>query len=164
MKLTTLAVMLLVPAAARAQVDGSTIYGKDDRVDLYQVQSPAVRRLADSTVALFYASDVAVKDGKAGLALVSYGDDENLCPEEPFREQLDGAFCSGSLVAPDVIMTAGHCVASQEECANTKFVFGFSITDASAGTPKAVPEGEVYGCRELLGRAQEDEGADWALV
>ncbi len=165
-KATTLAALLLCAAARGtcAQVDGQTIYGNDDRVDLCQVKSEAVLKLADSTVALFDSSDVTVKAGQARLSLTPYGQEENLCPGERFRDQLEGAFCSGSLVAPDVVMTAGHCVTSREDCAGTKFVFGFSIMEKSEGTPRAVPAGEVYGCKELIGRAQDDHGPDWALV
>src|SRR5579883_976579 len=155
MKLTTLAVLLLACSSyARAQVDGNTIYGNDDRLDLSDVQSQAVLKLADSTIALFAAPAGTIKDGKANLLLESYGDRENLCPEEPFRDQLEGAFCSGSLVAPDIIMTAGHCVTSKDDCKKTKFVFGFSIADKGGKTPTSVPAGEVYGCKKLLGRQQ----------
>src|SRR5208282_5244757 len=82
---------------------------------------------------------------------------------EPFFEQGTGAFCSGSLVAPDIIMTAGHCVPSAEECASIKFVFGFAVKQKGV-LPTSVPAGEVYGCKELIGREQIGTGADWALV
>lgn len=149
--------------SAAAQVHHDVIYGKDTRVDLYQEKDPKHLAWADSTVALFRADDVAAKDGAARLATRNYGEDMNLCKEEPFYEQPNGAFCSGSLVAPDVLMTAGHCVPSAEECAGIKFVFGFAVKKEGE-KPTSVPESEVYGCRELIGRAQESKGADWALV
>ena len=152
------AARLASPAAAQAQ--NKVIYGSDDRIDLYQTDSKLLRSLADSTVALFQASDVTA-DGK--LTVQNYGERMGLCKEEPFYEQPMGAFCSGSLVAPDVIMTAGHCVPSAEECAGIKFVFGFAVTEKDK-MPGSVPAGDVYGCKELLGREQVGDGADWALV
>jgi hypothetical protein len=150
-------------ATASAQFHPNVIYGPDTRVDLYQVKDPKVLALADSTIALFQASDVTVKDGAAKLATQNYGESSKLCKEEPFIEQGTGAFCSGSLVAPDVIMTAGHCVPSAEECAGIKFVFGFDVKQAGV-QPASVPESQVYGCAQLIGREQNEKGADWALV
>lgn len=152
---------LALPACA--QVDGEVIYGSDDRIDLYQTQSGTLRSLADSTVALFDASSVLTQGDKAKLTTRPYGTGMGLCKDEPFYEQVTGAFCSGSLVAPDIIMTAGHCVRSKDACAGTKFVFGFAVK-AAGKMPLEVPAGDVYGCKTLLGREEIDDGQDWALV
>ena len=149
--------------AAASAPHATVIYGSDDRLDVYQEENALLRSLADSTVALFQADGVQAKDGLAQLTTTSYGESMNLCKEEPFYEQSTGAFCSGSLVAPDIIMTAGHCVPTPEECAKIKFVFGFAVKRKGA-LPTAVPEGDVYGCKELIGREQVSDGADWALV
>jgi hypothetical protein len=141
------------------------IYGDDDRIDLYQVQNQKLRDLADSTVALFDSSLVSIDPSRQTATLLTshYGKDYKLCPEEPFYDQKKGAFCSGSLITPDIIMTAGHCITSQASCEGSKFVFGFAIRKKGE-LPEAVPASEVYGCAKLLGREQVDDGADWALV
>lgn len=157
-----LTALAFVPSA-RAQVRHKVIYGPDDRIDLYQTDDARLKSLASSTVALFRASSIQSKDGVAALTTRTFGEEMGLCKEEPFFEQPTGAFCSGSLVAPDVIMTAGHCVPSADECASIKFVFGFAVKEKGA-MPTSVPDGEVYGCKELLGREQDGGGADWALV
>lgn len=154
---------LRLAAPASAQVHGKVIYGSDDRIDLYQTDSAPLRSLADSTVALFRAADVTSSGGAAQLNTQNYGERMGLCKEEPFFEQPMGAFCSGSLVAPDIIMTAGHCVPSPEECSNIKFVFGFAVKEKDK-MPTSVAGGDVYGCKELIGREQVNDGADWALV
>lgn len=164
------AAFLLISAASPsfAQTQGprprpEVIYGNDDRVDLYQVNNPKVRELADSTVALFPAGRVSDEGGKARLGTEVYGERMGLCKEEPFYPQPMGAFCSGSLVGPDLIMTAGHCITSQDSCEDTKFVFGFAVTKEGE-YPASVPGGDVYGCAKLLGRVEEGRGADWALI
>ena len=150
-----------VPAAA--QFHTKVIYGTDTRIDLYQVDNARLLSLADSTVALFQDDAVSSDGAVAKLTTQSYGEGRGLCKEEPFYEQRTGAFCSGSLVAPDIIMTAGHCVPSAEECAKIKFVFGFAVKQKGV-LPETVPATEVYGCKELIGRQQVGDGADWALV
>jgi V8-like Glu-specific endopeptidase len=158
-----LAAAARLAAPAAAQVHHKVVYGSDDRIDLYQTDSRQLRSLADSTVALFRSADVTSADGVARLTTQNYGERMGLCKEEPFFEQPMGAFCSGSLVAPDMIMTAGHCVPSPEECANIKFVFGFAVQEKDK-FPTSVSDGDVYGCKELIGREQVNDGADWALV
>ncbi|MEK7382323.1 MAG: trypsin-like peptidase domain-containing protein, partial [Elusimicrobiota bacterium] len=159
----TLLSAIRLAAPASAQMDGQVIYGSDDRIDIYQTQSGLLRSLADSTVALFQASSVLTQGDKAKLTTEPYGEGMGLCPDEPFYAQVTGAFCSGSLVAPDIIMTAGHCVISQEVCKDTKFVFGFGIKEAGK-MPLEVPAKNVYGCKTLLAREQINDGQDWALV
>ena len=161
--LMTLAALVALAAPALAQVDGQVIYGSDDRIDLYQTENSKLLSLADSTVALVQASSVRSEGAVARLETEPYGTGMGLCKDEPFYEQVTAAFCSGSLVAPDIIMTAGHCITSESSCQNTKFVFGFSIKEKGKN-PTSVPAGEVYGCKQLLGREQVNDGADWALI
>src|SRR6185312_9894741 len=158
-----LAAALVAAAPAAAQFQSKVVYGTDGRIDLYQTADSSLLGLADSTVALFQASAVSASGGTAQLVTESYAERYGLCKEEPFYEQETGAFCSGSLIAPDVIMTAGHCVPTPEERATIEFVFGFAVKQ-KGGLPKSVPETEVYGCKELIGREQQGTGADWALV
>ncbi|MCM2276820.1 MAG: serine protease [Oligoflexia bacterium] len=157
---------VLIPAAGLAsQAKPSVIYGEDNRRDLYQVEQAAVRALADSTVALFDDNRVTIdpQRGIATLAGSKYGTANGLCKNEPFYDQPAGAFCSGSLVAPDIVMTAGHCIESQGGCRRTRFVFGFALERAE-GFEGTVRADDVYECAELLGRRQVNDGADWALV
>lgn len=167
MKKTVILSAVLTAFAAGAfaadKAGDKVVYGDDDRLDLYQVSDAKLLKLADSTVGLFQGYDVTIEGDKAKLATESYSQSYNLCKEEPFYEQVTGAFCSGSLVAPDVIMTAGHCVRSEDSCKGMKFVFGFAVKKAGV-MPYTVSADDVYGCSALIGREQEGYGADWALV
>lgn len=163
MKKTIFLTAALALCAGAAIANDKVIYGVDDRLDLHQVTDAKLLKLADSTVGLFQGYDVTVEGEKALLKTESYADGYGLCKEEPFYDQVTGAFCSGSLVAPDVIMTAGHCVKSDSACKDTKFVFGFGIKKQGV-LPTEVPASEVYSCAQLIGREQVGTGADWALI
>lgn len=162
-KTLLLSAAIALCAAGFARSADKVIYGADDRLDIYQVTDAKMLKLADSTVGLFQGTDVTIDGNKAKLATDSYSQSYGLCKEEPFYDQYTGAFCSGSLVAPDVIMTAGHCVKSDYSCKSTKFVFGFAVTKPGV-TPSEVPASDVYSCAELIGREQVGTGADWALI
>ncbi|HVC08433.1 MAG TPA: serine protease [Elusimicrobiota bacterium] len=138
------------------------IYGRDDRHDLYQVQA-RLQALAGSAPALFYKEDVAIKGGTAYLKNGVYGKDYKLESRERFYSEPDGAFCSGALISPDVVATAGHCVTSAKDCRDTEFVFGFSLSRPDSSL-SSVPASEVYGCAGLIARKYTDNGQDWSLV
>ena len=148
------------------------IYGDDDRLD-YNKMSDSMKTLADSVVSLWKSMDVSLEGDSYRLYTSNFGRAVNLCPEERFREQKIGAFCSGSLVGEDLIMTAGHCITDEEKCKDTKFVFGFAIKDAEKGAPDRISREEVYSCKNIVTRFLGDEldegdasnlGADYALI
>ena len=104
----------LMPAFS--DITPEVIYGNDDRLDLHEVKNPKLIELAGSTVGLFksYNVDIDEETQIAKLTTSSYGDSYDLCEDEPFRDQRSGAFCSGSLIGPSTLMTAGHCVYDTE--------------------------------------------------
>jgi hypothetical protein len=138
-------------------------YGRDDRQDVYQLAGQSLAD-SDSVVALFPESQVNdLGDGTAALLTVNYGDSYNLCPSERFREQPIGSFCSGVLIAPDIIATAAHCITG-ETIADIRFVFGYQMRDQD--TPNLViNNSDIYqGVAVIAWQLDENTGADWALI
>jgi S1-C subfamily serine protease len=158
---------LFLSLSAQAGV-GPTIdpvYGADDRLDLYDVTDPLALRLADSTVALVNTKKLVLDS--SGLFFETRGaslrDRQNLCSTERFVDQLTLAFCSGALVGPDLVLTAGHCVEKQLDCDNMKVAFGFGLREKDAKTTR-LPVDEVYQCAKIVGRTPQLGGADFAVV
>ncbi|MGE4132467.1 MAG: serine protease [Bdellovibrionales bacterium] len=140
----------------------NVIYGDDDRIDYYQA-SPSLQSLADSTVALVRTASLEVNGDTVNLKTTAYGTGMGLCASEPFYSQETLAFCSGSLVAPNVILTAGHCIRSQLSCDSTRFVFGFRM-NSETEIVKQVPASQVYACKRLIHSVANPQGEDFALV
>lgn len=152
--------------AAALRTKQKVIYGPDDRVDLFEVTDAAVIQDADSVVAVFPATSfVDNGDGTSGLLTMPFGPSRNLCPGERFFEQPSGASCSGFLVAPDVVATAGHCV-SALNLGSIRFVFGFRMLTALEAAA-TVDNDSIYQGTAVLGRqfsTRLARGSDWALV
>lgn len=146
----------------KTELTENVIYGQDGRQDVYQA-SEALKLLADSTVALVKNTDLSEANGRVSIAGKSFASSYQLCSSERFREQNTSAFCSGSLVAPDTIITAGHCITSQSDCVGTSFVFGFAVRSAGV-LPSQVSSSEVYRCREIVSRVLENSGRDYAVI
>jgi subtilisin-like proprotein convertase family protein len=147
-------------------VDTSTpavIYGADNRRDVYDAANPASQvTAAQSTVALIRPSSLTqVAGGDYELPGLTLGAAKGLCPGERFAQQPAAAFCSGFLVAPDIVATAGHCVRNAAGCDNVAFVFDFAYGTANAD-PTKVAAANVYRCAEVL--ATQMEATDFALV
>ena len=144
-------------------------FAADSRFDLYQVNNPRVLALADSTVALVHNSKIMFEgERRASFLSDNLGARFNLCSSEPFRDQESVAFCSGSLVAPDKILTAGHCVNSQADCDGLSVVFGFAVNNGPAGSlyvsMRTVNAAEIYQCAGIIHGEDQNSGADFALI
>ena len=145
------------------QVSSSVVYGVDGRFDLYEIADVNLKSLADSTVALIKKSDLTTQSGMTTIRSKNYGSQMGLCSAEKFFEQDVAAFCSGFLVAPDIIITAGHCIKTESDCVGTQFVFGYNVKTANL-YPEQVAESEVYNCREIIKTTVESNGTDFAVI
>jgi V8-like Glu-specific endopeptidase len=138
------------------------IYGEDNRVDTLHSTSTLFLRLADSTVAMIGNEKITLRGNTAELNGVTLQERFNLCDKERFIDQPSIAYCSGFLVAPDVIATAGHCMDRIGQCENFSWVFNYKITEKNQ-TAVSVASSEVYSCKSIIAQ-QNREGRDFALI
>lgn len=140
------------------------VYGVDDRKDFYQLNGQQ-KKECDSVVSLWRASEIQDNgDGESQLQTIKFADALNLCEKERFREQPIGAFCSGFLVGPDLIVTAGHCVKNANELTNTRFVFGYRMVNKKKART-TISNSDIYKGKKIVGRRQDPgKGSDWCIV
>lgn len=155
------AVLLFAPASAVSM----PVYQTDDRKDLWEVEDPRIRALADSTVAIIASWKLFPGHDRIRIRTTSFAEERGLCAGEPFADQRAAADCSGVLVAPDLVLTTAHCIPDPIVCKTHSFVFGFGITKKGGRTPAGVPASEVYDCSELVdARYRGENMTDWAVV
>lgn len=113
----------------------------------------------------------------AGPGAISLWVDElvNLCPTERFAKDPSLSYaCSGFLVAPDLIVTAGHCMVNTGEsrnetknhCEAFSWLFDFNVDVNGQINTDNVPAANLYKCKQVV-FAVKDERApfrDYALV
>ncbi|HNW42898.1 MAG TPA: trypsin-like peptidase domain-containing protein [Elusimicrobiales bacterium] len=145
-----------------------TVYGEDGRVDFWQVSDKVQRRVMPSAVSIFNSTGTLACEGAECFFRGPAFSHENraMCPGERFFDQPSGAVCSGTLVGPDLVLTAGHCLEPKDgqppPCRSTRFVFGYNVPREGV-YPQKVPAAEVYSCKAVVLYALE-KGDDYALV
>jgi len=144
----------------------SVVYGTDSRQDVNVHTDAYLRaRAHQSTVALMSAGTLnTTNPDNVTFNTSPLGTRYNLCSTERFLDDPTPAFCSGTLIDDDLVLTAGHCI-SAASCANTRFVFNFYR--ASAFGPQTVTTQDIFSCSSVVARQQavvNGRNLDYAVV
>ncbi len=166
LKLSLIAIATTLSINAFSSPVPKVVYGEDDRYLLHEYPNAAIQMMAKSTAAMIDKSFLKSKIGNriylqdAKTLQQNY----NVCPDENFAKELTVAECSGALVAPNLILTAGHCVKDKSDCSSAKWVFDYRA-DKVNRKKKYVLEENVYSCTQILVSSyNKDTDSDYALI
>ncbi|MBC7429063.1 MAG: trypsin-like peptidase domain-containing protein [Bacteriovorax sp.] len=140
------------------------VYGDDDRKDIYDSPNPIYKILAVSTAAMISNLQVSLQtDGTSNITGGTLEED-GVCSDARFAKQMVAANCSGFLVGENLLVTAGHCIQSMNDCGSYKWVFGFS-NDAGEKSSYSIPAINIYTCTKIISRTLDRNTMnDYALV
>ncbi len=145
------------------------VFGADDRADWYQVPEDTVaRRVARSVALIAFHPDTELSSaGAIADAVRDLGAKWGLCEGEAFADQPSVTGCSGFLVAPDLLITAGHCI--ENGCTGMSVLFDYAYASAPADLRADLtmdPNG-AYACSEVVARSFTGHGSgddDYAIL
>ncbi len=124
------------------------IHGSDDRQEVADYGDRVFREHAKSVAGMVRTYELY--DDSKNFFSYSTGKtlmlSQNVCEAERFSNQPVLPRCTGFLVSPDTLVTAGHCVTSQSDCNNFSWVFGFE-----KGVEE-IAKKDVYKCEKVLGQ------------
>ncbi len=146
-------ILSLLMTTAFAGVDSNKIiYGEDHRQDLNGDVPAQWIEWSRATAAMVQAEDLLKVPGED---YYSFGEDklsDNVCKDERFADQPSLAMCSGFLVGENLLLTAGHCITSEEDCTEKyKWVFDYSVNEVTGELNKIVDE-NIYSCKKIVSR------------
>ncbi len=136
------------------------IFGADDRKEVFT--QPVIEKLVSPSVAVM-VSPVFLKDQGLDYLIdfnsISNSFEAALCKGEKFYNQPTASVnCTGFLVAPDLIMTAGHCVTAIDtevrnevtpQCADFLWIFDYKYL--SQGVIESyIPANKAFKCKEVV--------------
>lgn len=88
--------------------------------------------------------------------------DEGLPSSIPYSRQIVLPDCSGFLVAPDVLVTAGHCITEEKDCSDNIWVFDYTFKNSQKNK---IDKKNTAQCSRILKRSFEQEGwVDYAVI
>lgn len=157
----------------------AAIYGTDDRLNILEV--PQFQSIARS-VAIAIPNNFLSKHENGSWEVL---DVEHLgmstqvyaCMSERFATEPIIGNCTGFLVGPRTLLTAGHCVlpkgiVDNDEnhpfCKAFTWVFDFNVKEGGKTQESNFPAKNVYGCKKII-RAENTEadgdfGNDFAII
>jgi V8-like Glu-specific endopeptidase len=143
------------------------IYGQDDRIDLHQVKSPMLKKLAQ---AVAYQVD---KNELRGWTFNRYWkfrqrplNQRLVCSSERFAEHSAiRAGCTGVLVGEDLLLTAGNCI-TEHYCWNDLYYWAFNYSFTESGTVlDKLHKNNFYKCDKVVKRYfSPSQGISFALL
>lgn len=153
----------------------SLVFGADDRIE-NGAATGAIKTWADSVAILVSDDKLSCSNGTCPLQrqawTIDFQTGSRLCSNVRFRGQstltfgppLQGGFCTGFLVGPDLIASAAHCPVFGRSCEATKFVFGWTAAANGGSVPTSVPASNVYSCIDVWnGNYFANNDDDWVV-
>jgi V8-like Glu-specific endopeptidase len=132
------------------------VHGDDNRVQALNHSNQDVQEVSKSILAQIPNQTI---NARGELDSKTLGESFNLCPGEKFENELSAAVCTGFLVDDDLVMTAGHCIRSESDCASFKWVFDYHSESNSIE-----PE-NIYSCDSIVARREDSlTGVDFAVI
>jgi V8-like Glu-specific endopeptidase len=150
--------LLSLTVSIKLMAQNKVIYGEDNRVDVFESQNSMFVELAHSTAAMI-SPDKLVASGDEILINAPSMQDRGMCRSERFSHQTAAANCSGFLVGEKLLVTAGHCIETQIDCDENKWVFDYKVENA-AQAKVTVAKNAIYSCKRIISRALDRRTQD----
>ncbi len=158
----------------------AVIYGEDGRIEVIDETDPLWLEKARATVALVARSQLTPSSDGHSFQIQTHPSTlpYPFCPGERFTAQPEVAACTGVLVAPDLILTAAHCLHlppgcnpetgcdyAAQVCPSVSFLFDWRLDAETRTAPTQIDSHSVYQCRKILAGARDPvQKLDWLLV
>jgi V8-like Glu-specific endopeptidase len=139
------------------------VHGIDNRHEAYTYPDKQVRMYAHAVAAKVKKSSLhrsIFHKGTYSFRKRSLKNTYNFCHPQKFENQTALAGCTGFLVTPTTLITAGHCMKRKNDCKNNYWVF-----DVVKGTKRIKAE-NIYRCKKVIAQHFDENKNldDYAII
>lgn len=161
----TLSLSLFFSFTASANTKGvNVIYGEDNRKDVFESTDSVLVELSKSTAAMIEMANLEASSNGEIVIQAKTLKSRGICEKERFSNQISAGNCSGFLVAPNILVTAGHCIKSEFDCSSFKWVFDYKVDHSEQGAVRVSKE-DVFSCKRIIARSLDQFSKDdWAVI
>lgn len=167
--ITLLAAALPSFGSSRSLLIDKGVYDEDNRTLMSELDPDFDKidiELSRSVLAQIPKWRITAEDNESiSIRTKSLTNGLKFCPDEKFSELPIVSSCSAFMVAPDLILTAGHCLKDKYECQKNYWVLDYDDAagfEGPSGTATFKKE-NVYSCSKILSWS-ENPKLDYALV
>lgn len=151
---------VLTTAAFATTSKPLVVYGEDNRHEVYEA-SEVNKLLAKSTASMIAVTDMSIDTALPEIVKLKQStltdwiqqdgnEDINFCEGTRYATQPNPSMCSGFLIAPDLIVTAGHCVEIENMCNDFSWVFDFNLDKDSKTAGLDIKPENIYKCKKVV--------------
>lgn len=156
-------ILLMFINGAYADDRAKVIYGEDNREDIMKVKNWHHTYLAESTAAMIHKNKFVEEGGNFVVMGQLLKDKLKLCSGERFENQTTAATCSGFLVGPNILVTAGHCAEVSNFCEDFKWAFNFY--HKRDGEPVKISKSDIFHCKKIIHKVKNNSSkTDFAII
>ena len=142
-------------------------YGSDDRMDV--TDAVGYDDFVRATAVMIKKSKISGSTMNCPTLRqnLSYRfDSDNFAEGFKFLDQAACANCTGFLIAPDILVTAGHCIENMTDCNDYVWVFDYTnkLYQSKYSGNITIDPNNVFGCDDILSTTLVRGGGDWAII
>lgn len=164
-------ILLISTSTFAGFLQNEVIYGVDNRLPLEEYSDIDFKWKSISVAMMVRKNQL--EDSFGGILTKIHGktleEAYGVCSNEPNAKDLTVGRCTGFLVGPDLLVTAGHCITSDFACKEDyKWIFEFRddlILNSGIQNEVYISSKNVYGCKEIIHREYDYlNKLDFALI
>lgn len=126
-----------------------SIYGRDEREFITKKSDKKILELSKSIGLIIAKEQVVVGKFRASIEAPLLQEEMSMCKGEPFLTSPIIPACTGFLVAPNIMATAGHCFQTEDDCLNKRIIFDVDATKISSNGYK-ISSKNVFSCSKII--------------
>jgi V8-like Glu-specific endopeptidase len=129
-----------------SNITWASIFYNDDRLDFHQISDEKIRDISRSIPALIQKSKLKQAATGYQISTKTLHQGYKFCSDANFAHEYQLANCSASLIAPDLILTAAHCLDKdpKSDYHPSKYVIVFDYKKTSLENKDFLPKEDVY--------------------